>query len=324
MKAVMCRTFGEPETLAVEDVPSPVAGAGEVVVRVRAAGINFPDSLIIRNQYQIKPPLPFTPGGEVAGEIISVGTGVDPSRIGRSVIAFTGWGGFAEEVVCKQEQLIDMPDGMPFDVAGSFLITYGTCYHALKDRGALVCGETVLVLGASGGIGLAAIEIAKAMGARVIAAASSAGKLEVCREHGADELVNYVDEDLRARLKELTSGRGVDVVIDPVGGAFSELALRSMAWRGRLLVIGFADGNIPRIPLNLTLLKGCSIVGVFWGDLLRREPEAAARELRELTDLYREGRVRPHIAGRYSLAQAATAIRALMNRELSGKAVVIP
>lgn len=324
MKAVMCRQFGPPEDLAVEDLPPLVAGEGEVVIRVRAAGVNFPDSLIIQNQYQIKPPLPFSPGGELAGEITAVGPGVPPERLGQAVIAFTAWGAFAEEAVVAQDRLIPIPEGMPFDVAGAFLMTYGTCYHALRDRGALAPGETVLVLGAAGGIGLAAVEIAKALGARVIAAASSDQKLAVCREHGADELINYRDQDLRERLKTLTQGRGVDLVCDPVGGAYSEPALRAMAWRGRYLVIGFADGNIPRIALNLPLLKGCSVVGVFWGDFVRREPEAAQRDLQALVALYRAGRIHPHISARYPLDQVPQALRALMARQVSGKAVVVP
>jgi NADPH2:quinone reductase len=308
----------------VEQLPPLVAGEGEVVIRVRAAGVNFPDSLIIQNQYQIKPPLPFSPGGELAGEITAVGPGVPPERLGQAVIAFTAWGAFAEQAVVPQDRLIPIPEGMPFDVAGSFLMTYGTCYHALRDRGALAPGETVLVLGAAGGIGLAAVEIAKALGARVIAAASSDEKLAVCREHGADELINYRDQDLRERLKALTQGRGVDLVCDPVGGAYSEPALRAMAWRGRYLVIGFADGNIPRIALNLPLLKGCSVVGVFWGDFVRREPEAAQRDLQELVALYRAGRIHPHISARYPLDQVPQALRALMARQVSGKAVVVP
>lgn len=324
MKAVMCRQFGPPEDLAVEELPPLVAGEGEVVIRVRAAGVNFPDSLIIQNQYQIKPPLPFSPGGELAGEITAVGPGVPPERLGQSVIAFTAWGAFAEQAVVPQDRLIPIPEGMPFDVAGSFLMTYGTCYHALRDRGALAPGETVLVLGAAGGIGLAAVEIAKALGARVIAAASSDEKLAVCREHGADELINYREQDLRERLKTLTQGRGVDLVCDPVGGAYSEPALRAMAWRGRYLVIGFADGNIPRIALNLPLLKGCSVVGVFWGDFVRREPEAAQRDLQALVALYRAGRIHPHISARYPLDQVPQALRALMARQVSGKAVVVP
>ncbi len=324
MKALVCQSFGPPELLQVQELPVPQPAATEVLVRVHAAGVNFPDRLIIQNQYQIKPPLPFSPGGELAGEITAVGAEVTRFKVGQSVIAFTGWGGFAEYAVVAQDKLMAMPDGMPYEIAGSFLMTYGTCLHALHDRAALAPGETVLVLGAAGGIGLAAIEIAKAIGARVIAAASTSAKLEVCRAHGADETLNYSTEDLRERLKALTGGRGVDVVCDPVGGAFSESALRSMAWRGRYLVVGFADGQIPRVALNLPLLKGCSVVGVFWGDFLRREPEKADADVQALVDLYRSGRIHPLVSARYTLTTAAQALQALMTRQVHGKVVVLP
>jgi len=324
MRAVLCRRFGPPETLAVEDVPSPLPGPGEARVRVKVAGVNFPDALIIEDKYQIRPPLPFSPGGELAGVVDAVGEGVTRFQTGQPVIGFTGWGAFAEQAVVPQDRLIPMPDNMPFEVAGSFLMTYGTCYHALKDRGQLAAGETVLVLGAAGGIGIAAIEIAKALGGRVIAAASSADKLRTCREHGADDAIDYQSEDLRERLKVLTGGRGVDVVCDPVGGRFSELALRSTAWRGRFLVIGFAGGEIPKIPLNLALLKGCSIVGVFWGDFLRREPANSERDVHELVALYRAGRIRPLVSARYALEQTADALNALKERKVQGKVIVVP
>ena len=324
MRAVLCRRFGPPETLAVEDVPSPLPGPGEARVRVKVAGVNFPDALIIEDKYQIKPPLPFSPGGELAGVVDAVGEGVTRFQTGQPVIGFTGWGAFAEQAVVPQDRLIPMPDNMPFEVAGSFLMTYGTCYHALKDRGQLAAGETVLVLGAAGGIGIAAIEIAKALGGRVIAAASSADKLRTCREHGADDAIDYQSEDLRERLKALTGGRGVDVVCDPVGGRFSELALRSTAWRGRFLVVGFAGGEIPKIPLNLALLKGCSIVGVFWGDFLRREPANSERDVHELVALYRAGRIRPLVSARYALEQTADALNALKERKVQGKVIVVP
>lgn len=323
MRAVLCRRFGPPETLAVEQVPSPQPGPGEALVRVKAAGVNFPDALIIQNKYQIKPPLPFSPGGELAGVVEAVGAGVTRVSVGQAVIGFTGWGAFAEQAVVPQDRLVPMPEGMPFEIAGSFLMTYGTCYHALKDRGQLAAGETVLVLGAAGGIGIAAIEIAKAFGARVIAAASSSAKLRTCREHGADETIDYQNEDLRDRLKALAGG-GVDVVCDPVGGSFSEPALRSTAWRGRYLVIGFAGGEIPKIPLNLPLLKGCSIVGVFWGDFLRREPANGQRDVQELVALYRAGKIKPLVSARYSLEQTAKALQALMERKVEGKVVVVP
>ena len=324
MKAVRCLQYGEPETLVIEDIPAQLPKAGEVLVAVKAAGVNFPDALIIQNKYQFKPPLPFTPGGELAGVVTAVGDGVTTVRVGQSVIGFTGWGAFAEQVALPAAGLVPMPDGMPFDIAGSFLMTYGTVLHALKDRAQLKAGETVLVLGAAGGIGIAAIEIAKALGARVIAAASSADKLKACLDKGADAAIDYSSEDLRERLKALTGGRGVDVVCDPVGGRFSEPALRSIAWRGRFLVIGFADGEIPRVPLNLALLKGCSIVGVFWGDFVKREPAAAQADLQALAELYTSGRIAPLVSMRCTLEQTGEAITALMQRKVIGKAVVLP
>ena len=324
MKAVRCNQRGGPELLTVEDIAAPVPKAGEVLVSVKAAGVNFPDALIIQNKYQFKPALPFTPGGELAGVVTAVGDGVTRVRVGDAVIGFTGWGAFAELAVLPAEGLIPMPEGMPFEIAGSFLMTYGTSWHALKDRAQLQAGETVLVLGAAGGIGIAAIEIAKALGARVIAAASSTEKLQICRAKGADETINYSYEDLRERVKALTGGRGVDVVCDPVGGKFTEPALRSLAWRGRLLVIGFADGEIPRLPLNLPLLKGCAIVGVFWGDFLKREPDAAAADLRELSRLYAQSSIAPLVSLRCPLEGAGGAIEALMKRQVMGKAVVLP
>ena len=324
MKALLCRRFGAPEDLAVEDVAPCVPKSNEVVVRVRAAGVNFPDGLIIQDRYQIKPPLPFSPGGELAGEITAIGKDVTGYRVGQPVMAFLGWGAFAEEAVVPESRLVAMPHGMPFELGGAFLTTYGTCYHALHDRAALKPQETVLVLGAAGGIGMAAIELAKSMGARVIAAASSDEKLNACRTCGADEVINYSQQDLKHQLKVLTGGRGVDVVCDPVGGEFTEPAVRSMAWRGRYLVIGFAGGSIPRVALNLVLLKGCALVGVFWGDFVEREPEAAAMDMNALFELHRAGRIQPHISGRFGLQDASKALRALQDRTVSGKLIVVP
>jgi NADPH2:quinone reductase len=324
MRAVLCKVHGLPETLVVEDVPDPTPGDRQVVVDVKAAGVNFPDTLIIQNKYQFKPPLPFSPGGEAAGVISAVGSAVKGYSVGQRVIAFTGWGGFAEKLVADAERLLPMPDSMPFDIAASFVMTYGTSYHALKDRAALQSGETLLVLGAAGGVGLAAVEIGKALGARVIAAASSAEKLAVCRAHGADELIDYSSEDLRERIKALTEGKGVDVVYDPVGGIYSEPALRSIAWRGRFLVVGFANGQIPSIALNLTLLKGCSIVGVFWGDFTRREPRAGERDLRELMGLLAAGKLKPLVSAHYRFEQIAEALNSVMQRKVTGKIVVTP
>lgn len=324
MKALLCKTHGLPETLVVEDVADLEPAAGEVVIGVKAASVNFPDTLIIQNLYQFKPELPFSPGGECAGVVLKVGEGVTSVKPGDSVIAFTGWGAFAEQVRADAGVVIPMPPGVDYNVAASFVMTYGTSYHALKDRGGLQQGETLLVLGASGGVGLAAVEIGKALGARVIAAASTDEKLAVCKAHGADELINYSSENLRERLKSLTDGKGVDVIYDPVGGPFTEQALRSSAWRGRLLVVGFANGEIPRIPLNLTLLKGCSINGVFWGDFVKREPQNNIADLTTLFGWMLEGKLKPRISGSYPLERGGEAIQALMERRVSGKVVINP
>jgi NADPH2:quinone reductase len=324
MKALLCKAWGGPETLVLEELPSPRPGPGEVVIDVKAAGVNFPDVLIIQNKYQVKPPLPFAPGAELAGVIKEIGAGVTGFAPGDRVIAMTTWGAFAEECIARVGQLIRMPAGLDFATAAAFTLTYGTSWHALKDRGGLRAGETLLVLGAAGGVGLAAVEIGKALGARVIAAASSAEKLAVCRAHGADEAIDYSTEDLRARLKSLTGDKGVDVVYDPVGGPYAEPAIRSTGWRGRYLIIGFAHGEIPRIPLNLMLLKGSSLVGVYWGDWTRREPEAAAAGMTELLGWLQDGKLKPHLSGRYPLARAADALVALAGRKVAGKLVVEP
>ncbi|MGH8687162.1 MAG: NADPH:quinone oxidoreductase family protein [Burkholderiales bacterium] len=322
MKALLCKQFGPPESLVLEDVPSPKPGAGEVVVSIKAASVNFPDVLIIQNKYQFKPPLPFSPGSELSGVVKEVGAGVTIVRAGDKVIAFTTFGAFAEEVKTEAARLLPMPEGMSYEEAASFILTYGTTDHALRDRARLQAGETLLVLGAAGGVGVSAIEIGKALGARVIACASSAEKLEVCRQHGADETINYASEDLRERIKALTDGKGVDVIYDSVGGAYSEPAFRSIAWRGRHLVIGFAAGEIPKLPLNLTLLKGASVVGVFWGDYTRREPKAFAESARQLARWYKEGRLKPHVSATFPLARAADAIMLLASRKAKGKVVV--
>ena len=323
MKAVLCKQFGPPESLVYEDVPSPVAGAGEVVVTMKAASVNFPDVLIIQNKYQMKPPLPFSPGSELAGVVKEVGEGVTAFKPGDRVIAFTGYGAFAEEVKTEAKRLVPLPAGMDFAAGAAFILTYGTSDHALVDRGQLKAGDTLLVLGAAGGVGIAAIEIGKALGARVIACASSDDKLAVCREHGADEGINYATDDLRERIKALTGGRGVDVVYDPVGGPYTEPALRSTAWRGRLLVVGFAAGDIPKIPLNLTLLKGCSIVGVFWGEFARREPDVFASRVRQLAAWYAEGKLRPHVSATLPLERAAEALTLMASRRVKGKVVLL-
>jgi NADPH2:quinone reductase len=324
MKAVLCKQYGGPETLVVEDVRSPIPGPGEAVITVRAASLNFPDVLIIQNKYQLKPPLPFSPGTEVAGIVKAVGPGVTHVAPGDRVMAVTGYGGFAEEVKTDARRLLPIPHGMTDETASAFPLTYGTSDHALVDRGGLKAGQTLLVLGAAGGVGLAAIEIGKAIGAHVIACASSPEKLAVCREHGADAVIDYSREDLRERIKELTEARGPDVVYDPVGGPYSEPALRSIAWRGRFLVVGFAAGEIPRIPLNLTLLKGCSIVGVFFGDFGRREPGAWAARGRQLSEWFEAGKLRPHIAETMPLDRAAEALARMASRQVTGKIVLRP
>lgn len=324
MKAVLCKQYGPPESLTFEELPSPRPGPGEAVVAVKAAGVNFPDVLIIQNKYQFKPPLPFSPGSELAGVVKEVGEGVGGFKPGDKVIAFTTYGAFAEEVNAEASRLLPMPQGMDYPSAAAFLLTYATSDHALRDRGALQPGETLLVLGAAGGVGLAAIEIGSALGARVIACASSEEKLAVCREHGADAGINYAAEDLRERIKALTDGRGVDVVYDAVGGPYTEPAFRSLAWRGRLLVVGFAAGEIPRLPLNLPLLKGASIVGVFWGDFARREPRQFADSVRQLGAWYAQGKLRPHVSQTFPLERAADALKLMAARQVKGKVVLIP
>ena len=322
MKAVLCKSHGMPDTLVVEDVPSPDLTEGQVLISVKACGVNFPDTLIIQGKYQFKPDLPFSPGGEVSGVIKAVGDGVTNVSVGDRVIAFSTWGGFAEELAVDANRLIRMSDKMEFEKASAFILTYGTSYHALKDRANIQPGETLLVLGASGGVGLAAVQLGKAMGARVIAAASTQEKLDVCAANGADELINYSSEDLRARVKEITQGTGVDVIYDPVGGPLSEKALRDMSWRGRFLVVGFAVGEIPKVPLNLALLKGCSIVGVFWGDFTRREAALNEANNQELMRLFEAGKISPHIHKVYPLTQASEALNELLDKKVSGKVVL--
>jgi NADPH2:quinone reductase len=322
VKAILCRQYGPPDTLTLEDQPSPAPGPGEVVVRVHAASLNFPDLLIIQNKYQLKPPLPFAPGSELAGVVERVGEGVSGVAPGDRVMAVTGYGAFAEQVTVDAARLVPVPEGMDDATAAAFLLTYGTCDHALRDRARLAAGETLLVLGAAGGVGIAAIEVGKALGARVVACASSDDKLAACREHGADATIHSTREDLREALKRITGARGVDVVLDPVGGPQTELALRSTAWRGRLMVVGFAAGEIPKIPLNLALLKGCSIAGVFWGDFARREPGAFAESVAQLGRWYQEGKLRPHVSATFPLARAKDAFDLLASRKVIGKVVL--
>lgn len=324
MKALLCTAFGPIDRLRIEDVAIPEPAAGQVRIRVKAASLNFPDALIVQGLYQAKPALPFSPGAELAGVIDAVGGGVTAWRPGDAVIASTGHGGFAQQCVADARQIAALPPGMAFDQGAAFVLTYGTSLHALQQRARLQPGETLLVLGAAGGVGLAAIEIAKALGARVIAAASTADKLALCREAGADETIDYATEDLRRRVDELTGGRGADVVYDPVGGAYSEAALRATAWRGRYLVVGFAAGEIPKIALNLALLKERDILGVFWGDAVRRDPTQHAANMRVLAEWFAAGKVRPVITERVPLAGAADAIARMANRQVKGKVVILP
>ena len=324
MKAILCKAWGGPETLVLEDVASREPAAGEVKIRVRAAGVNFPDVLIIQKKYQIQPSLPFSPGAEVAGDVLSVGEGVTHVKAGDKVVSFCGVGGFAEEVIAPASVTMPMPPGVPYPLAAIFSLAYGTSWHAVRDRAALQAGETMLVLGASGGVGLAAVEIGKAIGARVIAAASSAEKLAVCKQHGADALINYSTEDLREAIKRETGGKGPDVIFDPVGGKFAEPAFRSIGWRGRYLVIGFAAGDIPALPLNLALLKGASIVGVFWGEFAKREPKQNLQGMAEMMGWLREGKLKPLISKTYALADAREALMDMAARKVVGKIVIAP
>jgi len=311
-----------PDGLVLEEVPGLVPDTGQVLISVQACGVNFPDTLIIQGKYQFKPDLPFCPGGEVAGVVKKLGPDVHSLKVGDRVIAFSTWGGFAEELVVDQSRTVMISDKMDFERASAFILTYGTSYHALKDRALLRAGETLLVLGASGGVGIAAIQLGKALGATVIAAASNAEKLSVCKQNGADHLINYSENDLLQSVKEITQGRGVDVVYDPVGGSFSEKALRDMSWGGRFLVVGFASGEIPKVPLNLPLLKGCSVVGVFWGEFTKREPELNRKNNQELMDLFDQGKISPHIHKVYPLERAGEALNELLQKRVIGKVVL--
>ncbi|MEZ4847257.1 MAG: NADPH:quinone oxidoreductase family protein [Bacteroidia bacterium] len=324
MKAVLCKSYGPPESLVVEDIPSQSPGKGQILLEVKACGVNFPDTLIIEGKYQFKPEMPFSPGGEIAGIIKEVGEGVKQYKPGQKVFAMTGWGGFAEEVIVDAKTCFPIPDGMDFITASSFSMTYGTSMHALVDRAKIKEGETLLVLGAAGGVGLAAVEIGVQLGAKVIAAASTQEKLDFCREYGASETINYTKEDLKSRIKELTDGKGVDVVYDPVGGSYSEAALRGIAWKGRYLVVGFATGEIPQIPLNLPLLKGCQIVGVFWGNFAQRNPQKNMMNFMQLIQWFRDWKMNPHIHPTYGLEDAAKALHDILDRKVKGKVVLVP
>jgi len=322
MHAWLCENPTGVEALQWKELPTPAPQAGQVRVAIRAASLNFPDLLIVQNKYQMKPPLPFVPGSEYAGTVDAVGPGVTHLKVGDAVAAFGGTGGFATHAVVDAALVMPLPAGFAFDDAAAFILTYATTHHALVDRGQLKSGETLLVLGAAGGVGTAAIQIGKVLGARVIAASSSDEKGELCRSIGADETINYATSNIRDRLKELTGGKGADVVYDPVGGDLAEPAFRSIAWRGRYLVIGFAQGAIPALPLNLALLKGASIVGVFWGEFARREPKANAAALAELARWYAEGKVKPVIDRRLPMRELPAAYERMGSRTVRGKLVM--
>jgi NADPH2:quinone reductase len=324
VKALLCREYGPIELLKVEDVPSPRPGSGEVLVEVKASSLNFPDTLMVQGLYQVKPPLPFSPGMELAGIVKEVGSAVRGVAAGDRVIGSPGRGGFAQQCLVPADRLMALPRGMEFDLGAAMVLTYSTSLHALEDGAALKPGETLVVLGAAGGVGSSAIEIGKAMGARVIAAASSEEKVEFCRKLGADESIDYEKADLRQRILDLTGGKGADVIYDPVGGAHTEAALRATAWRGRLLVIGFASGVIPQVKLNLALLKERSLIGVYWGEWAARDPDGQRRNLERLAAWFAEGKIKPAVSERVSLAEAPAAMQLMTQRKVRGKIVVIP
>lgn len=322
MKAIVCKQFGPPDKLVFEETASAPLQPDEVRIRVRAAGVNFPDSLIIQGLYQFRPDPPFSPGAEVAGEVVEMGSQVRHVREGDAVMCFMRWGGYAEEVVASANRVFPVAKGMDFVSAAAFPMVYGTAYHALTQRGALSKGETLLVLGAAGGVGLAAVELGKILGARVIAAAGSDDKLAVCKERGADELINYSKGSLKESVRALTDGRGADVIFDPVGGDAFDQCLSAINWKGRLLVIGFASGTIPKAAANRILLKGCSVVGVFWGAFMEREPQLARENFLALFELFGAGQIHPYVSETYPLKDAALALQALASRRTAGKIVL--
>ena len=322
MKAIVCHEFGPIEQLSWEERQDPAAGAGEVLIEIRAAGVNFPDGLMVRGEYQVKPPHPFTPGSEIAGVVRAVGDGVSNFAPGDRVVAMCGLGGFAEMAAVAAERVLKIPETMSFEVASGFMLVYGTSLHGVADKGRLKAGETLLVLGAAGGVGLAAVEIGAAMGARVIAAASSDEKLELARAHGAEIGINYTTHDLKSELKKLVPG-GVDVAYDPVGGALTEAAVRGLAWGGRLLVVGFAAGDIPKLPLNLLLLREAEAIGVFWGAFTQRDPAHHARNIAQLMGWVADGKLKPHVSAKFHLSRASDALAEVMQRRAQGKVVLV-
>ncbi|MYD11185.1 MAG: NADPH:quinone oxidoreductase family protein [Chloroflexi bacterium] len=322
MKAVLCHAFGSPGDLKLEEIASPPVSAGEVKIRVRARGVNFPDILLVQGLYQLQPPFPFSPGLEVAGDVIEVGAGVEAPRVGDRVIATMMYGGFAEEAVVSAALTLPMPAGMSYEHGAGFPLVYGTAHVGLAHRAQLQAGEILLVLGAAGGVGLAAVELGRKLGARVIAAASTPEKLALAHAYGADQTINYTSENLRDRIKDLTSGAGADVVFDPVGGDLFDQAVRRIAWEGRYLVIGFASGRIPSLPANIALLKNASLVGLFWGAYLQRDPAVIRDSFAQLMQWYAAGALKPHIHETFPLAEAPAALRALMERRALGKIVL--
>lgn len=324
MRAVLCKSFGPIDNLVIENIPSLQAAKDEVVIEVKACGLNFPDTLIVQGKYQFKPEFPFSPGGEISGVIKEIGSAVTHLKVGDRVMYGAVFGGFSQEVKAKATAVFKIPAVLDDITAASSMLTYGTSYHALVDRANIQQGETLLVLGAAGGVGTAAIQIAKVLGVTIIAAASTQEKLDYCKKNGADHVINYTTEDLKTTLKELTNGKGVDVIYDPVGDIYADPALRALAWKGRYLVVGFAAGEIPKIPLNLVLLKGCQIVGVFYGAFVKKEPKKNAENLMTIVQLFAQGKLKAQIHGKYPLENVKEAMHAMINKEVKGKIVLIP
>lgn len=322
MKAVLCKSFGSAGDLVVEEVAPPAIAPGAVRIAVHACGVNFPDTLIIRGKYQFKPDFPFSPGSEVAGEVTETGPGVTRIKVGDRVAATAIWGGYAQELVVPEADVTPIPASMDFVTAAGTMATYGTTYHALVDRARIQPGETLLILGAAGGVGLAAVQLGKAFGARVIGAASSAAKIALIKDNGADEGINYVEHDLKQEARRLTGGKGADVIYDAVGGAATDAAMSAINWKGRLLVVGFASGQIPSVALNRVLLKGCDILGVFWGDFARREPARSMANNKAIMDLYEQGKIAPVISATYPLERVADALHDIESRKATGKIVL--
>ena len=323
MKAMLCKELGHPSKMVLEEVASPVPGKKEVLVSIKACSVNFPDTLMVQGLYQFKPSMPFAPGCDIAGVVKAVGEEVENLKVGDEIFGMVQYGGFAEEVIAPAHMVFPKMPSMDFNIAASFMMAYGTSYYALKDRAQLKAGETLVVLGASGGVGIAAVELGKMMGARVIACASTDTKLELCKKYGANETINYTDEDLKKRIKELTDGKGADVVYDPVGGAYTEAALRATGWQGRFLIVGFPAG-IAKIPMNLPLLKGCQICGVFYGSFAARSPKQNMKNSMELIQLYNEGKIKPYVHKVYALEDSRQALIDMMDRKILGKIIIQP